>query len=66
MTSVAVQVLHQDLGAVWLETHTIVSVVDDGVLNDDVLAPVRIPSIRILRLMLTLTVSRNGQAVEDL
>lgn len=45
MAAVALQALNQDVGAVRLERDTIVAIVDDRVLNNDVVAAVSIPSV---------------------
>lgn len=48
MAAVAPQVLDDDVGAVGLERYAVVSVVDMGVLNDDVVGAVCVPTIREL------------------
>lgn len=48
MTSIAMKVLNQDVGAIRFEGDTIVTIVDVTVLNDDVVAAVGIPPICIL------------------
>ena len=44
----AVQVLHEYVGAVRLERHTVVAVVDDAVLDHDVGAAIRVPAVSVL------------------
>ena len=64
MTHVTVQILHQDIRAVRLETNTIIPVVDMAVLNDYNRRPERIPSIRVTRLDARVgTVRVDGQVV---
>lgn len=65
MATVALQVLHQNACAVWLEANTIVAVVDDRVLDDDVGAPVSVPTVGILGLVVTLAVTTDCDVAED-
>jgi hypothetical protein len=45
VAAVAPQVLNDDVGAVGFERDTIIAIIDVGVLDDDVVGAVRIPSI---------------------
>lgn len=64
--AVAVQVLDEDFGAVGLEAHAVVAVVDDTVLDDNVAAPVGVPSVGVLGGVVALAVPANVDvAVHD-
>lgn len=65
MAAVAVHILNQNLGRVRLERDTIVAIVYDTLLDDNIAAAVRIPAIGILRHVLTLTIAADVDAVED-
>lgn len=65
MTAIAVHVLNQDVRTVRLERHAIVAVVNHTILNHDVRAAVCIPTISVLRRIVTRTVSTNVEILKD-
>ena len=65
VAAIAVHVLNQDLSAVGLEGDTVVTVVDNAVLNDNVRRTVRVPTISILRFVLAGRVAPDVEVVED-
>ena len=65
MATVAVHILNQDLGTTGLEGDTVVTVVDNAVLNDDIRRTVRVPAIGILRFVLASRVASDVEVVED-
>lgn len=50
------QILHQNVGTIPLETNTIISVIDNTILNDNVTTPISIPTIRVLSRIITSTI----------
>jgi hypothetical protein len=48
VAAVALQPLHHHVGAVRLERHAVVAVVDDRVLDHDAVGPVCVPAVRVL------------------
>ena len=65
MAAVADQVLNNDVGAVRLERHAIVAVVDVRVLDHDVVGTVRVPAIRVFSGVLALAAAEDVDVVED-
>lgn len=65
VAAVAPQVLHDDLGAVGLEGHAVVAVVDVRVLDHDVAAAVRVPAVRVLGRVLGHGAARDVDVGED-
>lgn len=65
MTAIAMHVLHENFGRVGLEGHTVVAVIDDALLDDDITAAIRIPSIGVLRLVLGLAVAGDVDTVKN-
>lgn len=47
MGASAVKILHDDVGAVWLERDAVVCVDDDRVLDDDAIGTICVPTIRV-------------------
>lgn len=47
MRAGAIEILHDDVGAVWLERDAVVRVDDDRVLDDDAIGTVRVPAVRV-------------------
>ena len=64
VATVANQVLNNDVGAVGLERHAIVAVVDMRVLNNNVVGAVRVPAIRVLSGVLALAAAEDVDVVE--
>jgi hypothetical protein len=62
VASVADQVLHDDIGAVWFEGNAVIAVVDVGVLNHDVVRAVGVPA----RIMLSIIVRKSPMAWNQL
>ena len=65
MATVAVHVLNQNFSTVGLEGDTVVTIVDNAVLNDNVRRTVRVPTIGILRFVLASRVASDVEVVED-
>lgn len=65
MAAIAVHVLDQHFGTVGLEGDTVVAVIDNAVLNDDVRRTVRVPTICILRFVFAGRVASNVEVIED-
>ena len=65
VAAVAVNVLDQDLGAVGLEAHAVVSVVYDAVLDDNVAAAVRVPAVGVLCQIGAAAIAANVYIVKD-
>jgi len=59
------QVLNQNLRAVWLERDAVVAIVDDRILNDNVGAAVRIPTIGVLRCDVVLAIATDVDILKD-
>lgn len=64
MAPIANQTLHDDSRRVGLERHAVIAVVNHTIHNDDIRAAIRIPAIRILRLILALTGALNTDAAK--
>jgi len=64
VAAVADQVLNNDVGAVRLERHAIVAVVDVRVLDHDVVGTVRVPAIRVFSRVLALAAAEDVDVVK--
>lgn len=58
------QVLDKNLGAVGLERYTVIAIVDDAVLNDNVIAAIRIPPVGVFGSIVGTAQAGNGNVVE--
>ena len=65
VAAIAVHVLNQDLSAVGLEGDTVVTVVDNAVLDDNVRRPVRVPTVGVLRFVLAGRIASDVEVVKD-
>lgn len=62
---VAHEVLHHDIRAVRLERHAIIPIIDVGVLNHNVAAPIRVPAVRVLSRVLADAAALDVDVGED-
>lgn len=65
MAAVTLEILHNDVCAVWLERHAVIAIIDMAILNDNIAAPVCIPSIGVLRRVVALTEAANRDVAEN-